>query len=406
MKVVQITPVIGLGAVGRIVESLYKGLAKSGHKCIVIAGRKGSTAIPSKDIILAGGKTARYTNALYARIFDRDGFYLLTNTKKIMSAIEEFHPDIIQMHGNYGYYMDVRELYRCVIRNNYPVVNTLHSCWDITGHCCYFTYSDCSKWKKCCCDCPQKKSYPASWICDNSKKNYIEKKKIFTSVKRQVIVTPSEWMAGIAKQSFLSKYPVKVIRNGINLAVFSKKNHKFDKYGIDTSKIIILGIARQWTERKGLSDFEELAKQINEKYQIIIIGLNRRQKRKMPSHVITFDKTENIYEMAALYSAASVLFNPTYEDNYPTVNLEAIACKTPVITYDTGGSPEIIRILGAGAVIKKKDYHSLLKWAAYYKIHPFHLEKEAAYRMLSDKMMVKKYLELYKTLAERAGTVN
>ncbi len=396
MRIVQITPVVGTGAVGRIVDQLYKGLIESGYKCIVVCGKAGNTLIPEKDLIICGN-IRRYLNALNARIFDRDGFCSSFYTRKIVEKIEKFSPDIIQFHGNYGYYIDVRVLYRCINKNNYILVNTLHSCWDFTGHCCYFIYASCEKWMTKCHNCHEKHSYPASWIFDNSKKNYDEKKRIFTSVSREVIVTPSNWLAELIPYSFLQKYPVKIIRNGIDISSFSNKKFNAKKFKFDISKIIILGIAGQWTNRKGLDDFIELSKIVNDEFQIVVVGVNKRQKARLPLNIYGITRTENVEELALLYSIASIFFNPTHEDNYPTVNIEAIACGTPVVTYRTGGSSEIIEITGAGKVVKKGDYQSVINIARKYKGKKLILKREV-YKMISHTRMVKDYINLYQEL--------
>lgn len=400
MRVIQITPIVGSGAVGRIVDQIYKGLIKNGDECKVVCGKIGNTFIPKKDIILTEKEYKKYLYALYARIFDRDGFGGISDTKRIVKTIEEYQPDIIQMHGNYGYYINVRALYKCIKKNNYPVVNTLHSCWDFTGHCCYFTDANCSRWKTGCYDCPEKRSYPTSWVLDNSKKNYIEKKKLFTGIKKETIVVPSDWLAKKVQYSFLNVYPIKVIKNGIDLKAFENKDGNLDKYGIDRKKIIILGVAGQWTKRKGLLDFIELSKMVDGKYQIVIVGVTRKQKEEFPSNIIGITRTENIDELVTLYSISSVLFNPTYEDNYPTINLESIACNTPVITYKTGGSPESVIKYNAGKIINKKDYTALLYYAKKYHDEKWKLSKSLR-NDLSEKRMVSEYIKLYNWIKDK-----
>ena len=144
----------------------------------------------------------------------------------------------------------------------------------------------------------------------------------------------------LVKKSYLKNYRVTVINNGVDTNVFKTTPSDIKKqYNIENKKII-LGVASVWDKRKGLDTFIELSKQLNSEYQIVLIGLNKKQIKTLPKNIIGISRTENIRELVKWYSAAEVFFNPTLEDNYPTVNLEAVACGTPVVTFNTGGSPE------------------------------------------------------------------
>lgn len=158
------------------------------------------------------------------------------------------------------------------------------------------------------------------------------------------IITPSQWLADLVKQSFLKEYPVKVIHNGIDLSVFKPTPSDFrEKHQIGEKKKILLGVAFGWGARKGLDISIELSKRLDpEKYQIVLVGTDAQVDKQLPSNIISVHRTQNQKELAEIYTAADVFVNPTREDNYPTVNMEAIACGTPVITFQTGGSPEMI----------------------------------------------------------------
>ena len=218
-----------------------------------------------------------------------------------------------------------------------PVVWTLHDCWSFTGHCAYYTYVKCYRWKDGCFECPQKRAYPSTWLLDNSSLNYEYKKKAFNSVKNMVMVPVSKWLAGELQQSFLNRYPIKVINNGIDLDIFKPilglpKNDKFT----------ILGVASVWEKRKGLDDFIQLSQKLPDHYQVVLVGLSSKQVKALPPQIIGIERTNSISELVKLYNTADVFFNPTWEDNFPTTNLEALACGTPVITYQTGGSVESV----------------------------------------------------------------
>lgn len=398
MRIVEISPIIGSGSVGRIVDQIYRGLIEQGHQCKVICGKIGNTSVPSADYMVMNNGLTRRANAAFARLFDCDGFFTVTPMEKAIGLIDNFKPDIIHMHGAYGYFLDVRPLYDLIKQKDYNLVNTLHSCWDYTGHCCYYTYAGCDRWKSSCHDCPEKKAYPTSLFLDNSERNYQKKKELFSGIQHEVIVTPSKWLADEVERSFLSKYPVVVINNGVNVNTFKKIPLQdricYQKYGIPDNKIIILGVAGIWDRRKGLEDFVQLEKIIDEDMKIVILGVSEKQKKQIPEGIIGITRTENAEEMAQLYSAATILFNPTYEDNYPTVNLESIACGTPVVTYNSGGSGEAVIKYGMGAVVGRKDYDEVKRLARMYYAEKPKLKTGVKADITSERM-VKEYIDLF-----------
>lgn len=394
MKVLMIHRDIGTGSVGKIVEDLYWGLKNNNHDCKIAYGYINKSRIPNNDLISVCDEITLKKHALFSRMTDRGGFFGKNQTKKLVEFIEQYRPDIIHIHGLYGYWIDINTLYSYLNKTNICVINTLHSCWDFTGHCCYFTKANCTKWKSHCYKCPEKNKYPKSIFIDNSYKNFENKRRLMCSLKNMFYVAPCDWMANCVKQSFLKEYKVHVINNGIDLSAFSRDLKNVTKYGINPEKKVILGVASVWEERKGIDDFIELAGITDHHYQIVLVGLSRQQISKLPKNIIGIQRTESREDLAAIYSASTVLFNPTYEDNYPTVNLEAIACGTPVVTYNTGGSPEIVEKLQAGKVIPFKDYSKLLEYVDYYSESSFDMDEMSRLYMSSDRM-VKEYIDFY-----------
>ena len=234
---------------------------------------------------------------------------------------------------------------------------TLHDCWTFTGHCPHFDMFGCDKWKTGCHHCQQPISYPKTRI-DNSKHMYYLKKKWFTGVKNMTLVTPSQWLAGLTRESFLREYPVKVIHNGIDLSVFKPTESDFKETYHCQDKKIVLGVSFGWGDRKGLDAFLELAKRLPDDYRIVLIGTDENADSKLPENVISIHRTDNQVELAKIYSAADVFVNCTREDTFPTVNIEALACGIPVVTFRTGGSPEIIDGT-CGSVVEKNDVDAL-----------------------------------------------
>ena len=342
MRVLQINSVCGIRSTGRICTDLADVLLQDGHECKIAYGRESVPEKYGKIAVRIGNDLDAKMHALQSRIFDNAGFGSRLATEKFIEWVKEYNPDIIHLHNIHGYYINIEVLFKYLAESNKPVIWTLHDCWAFTGHCAYFSYVKCDKWKTGCFNCPQKKRYPLSLLWDASKQNWQKKKALFTSVKNMTLVTPSKWLANEVKKSFLSNYPMNVIANGIDLDVFKPTPSDFKEKNGLVGKKIILGVASSWSECKGLKDFIELSKILDEKYKIVLVGLSGNQIKELPENVMAISRTNNVKELAEIYTAADIFFNPTYEDNFPTVNLEAQACGTPVITYRTGGSVESV----------------------------------------------------------------
>lgn len=340
MKVFQINSTCGFGSTGRIAVDILKELEKNGGEGIIAYGR--NSAPENVNSYRIGSDLDVKIHGVLSRITDRQGFYGTTATKKLIEKIKDYNPDIIHLHNIHGYYLNVAILFNFLKEYNKPIVWTLHDCWAFTGHCAYFSFNGCEKWKTECYACPLKKDYPTSLVMDNSKKNYKQKKELFTKPENITFVTPSYWLKDLTEKSFLGKYPVKVINNGIDLNKFKPTESDFRKKNNLQDKFIILGVASVWEERKGLKDFIKLNEMISQNEKIVLVGLDDNQLATLPESIMGIKRTNSIEELAEIYSAADVFVNPTYEDNYPTTNLEAISCGTPVVTYVTGGSPESV----------------------------------------------------------------
>lgn len=361
MKVLMINSVCGVGSTGRICTDIADMLLSQGHECKIAYGR-GEVPEKYRDISVRIGSTFEvYCNVLKSRLFDNEGFNAVGATKKLVRWIKEYDPDVIHLHNIHGYYLNVKILFDYLKTSGKKIIWTLHDCWAFTGHCTHFQVPHCDKWRTECEKCIRVKDYPKALI-SHAKRNYKRKKQTFCGVPNLTIVTPSKWLSGLVEQSFLSEYQTVVINNGIDLSVFKPTESDFrERFGL-TVKKIILGVASVWEKRKGFNDFLELAKLIDDSYRIVLVGVNDKQLKILPSSVIGIKRTNNVKELAEIYTAADVLFNPTYEDNYPTVNLEAQACGTPVITYPTGGSVESVpseNVVNKFNYLNKKALHDL-----------------------------------------------
>ncbi len=359
MKIVQINTFCGVGSVGRICVDLYDVLDREGHEPYIAIGRG---KLPEHIRGFKNGTLWDFGWHVMKNFFQgKAGFGSAKTTKKLIAWLEEVKPDIIHLHNIHGFYLQTELLFDYLKKSDAAVIWTLHDCWTFTGHCAYFDYIGCDKWQQGCEKCKvHATAYPYALFKDNTKWNYAAKKAAYTGVPNLTIVTPSRWLADMVKKSYLKDYQVEIIPNGINLDVF-KPAHQAGK---DNEMHVILGVANIWEERKGLVYFEQLAEKMPEGYVIKLVGVNDRQekqlRKKFPDgKILPVKRTKNVDELAQLYREADVYVNATMEDNFPTTNLEALACGTPVVTFRTGGSPESLDEK-CGIVVPKGDVDGLL----------------------------------------------
>lgn len=370
MRYVQINSVPN-GSTGSVMRSIRDEREAMGDECWCIWGR-GREAENDHEFNF-GTKTNFYLDVLQTRIDGRAGFHSKAATRRLLVKLDEIDPDVVHLHNLHGYYVNIEMLFEWLAAHRCEVKWTLHDCWAFTGHCAYFTFAKCGQWQShCACDehCPQLATYPKTFSKSSCSWNFEQKKRLFNIVPadRMTLVTPSRWLADLVGQSFLSKYPVEVRHNTVDTDVFKPTPSDFrERYGLE-GKFIILGVASPWTERKGLGDFLRLAQNLDgDRFVIVLVGLDRRQSVSLPEessvHIISIGKTKSQKELAEIYTAADVFFNPTKEDNFPTVNLEAQACGTPVLVYGVGGCEETLSVRDSKIVWNVEDaIRSLAKW--------------------------------------------
>jgi glycosyltransferase involved in cell wall biosynthesis len=403
-RILQINSVVNFGSTGRIVEEIGQLVIQKGWNSYIAYGRYDRTS--NSEIIKIGTEWDTNIHGLQSRLFDRHGLGSLNATIKLVEIIKGIQPDIIHLHNLHGYYLNIKFLFSYLALSDIPVIWTFHDCWPITGHCVYFDFVKCERWKTECYSCPQKKSYPKSIFLDSSKANFLLKKELFRSVKRMVIAPVSQWLANIVRESFLKDYPIMVIRNGIDLIAFSPQldNDIIRKKYLIGNRFLILGVAAIWDERKGLKDFIMFSEKLPNDYVILLVGLNEKQIKGLPLNIIGITRTEKILELTELYSAADLYINPTWEDNFPTTNLEALACGTPIATYRTGGSIEAISP-ETGFIVEKGDIFGLLNIATKVKEKGKNSYsnacRERAVKYYSNKERFEEYIELYNNMIEK-----
>lgn len=366
-RLLQINPVLRVNtSTGRIMQEIGELAMQNGWESYIAYsyGRDGIKPCKSQ-LIPVGNKWSVAWHGLETRLFDRHGLASDGATRKFVRQIEELGPDVIHIHNIHGYFLNYKILFDFLAQSGIPVVWTIHDCWLYTGHCYYYSFAQCNKWQSGCNHCPQKKDFPASWLFDRSQQNYADKKKAFTSLSAEqlTIVPVSEWIREEMQKSFLKDFRFRVIHNGINTEVFnvcdSEKVRAAYQLG---NKHILLGVASIWSREKGLFDFIEMAGMLNEDEVIVLVGVKPEEKKLLPANVVGIARTENIGQLAELYAAADAFINPTWQDNYPTVNLEAMACGTPVVTYRTGGSVEAVTG-DLGFIVEQGDVKGLLEAA-------------------------------------------
>jgi glycosyltransferase involved in cell wall biosynthesis len=363
----QISIQVNSGTIGRIAEQIGQIVINHGWKSYITYAR--NCLYSTSETIKIGNKLDIYWHGINTRLLDNHCLCSKNATKKLIKQIKQIKPDIIQIHNIHGYYLNMKILFDFLKNSCIPVVWTLHDCWSFTGHCVYFDYIDCNKWVTGCYKCPQKGTYPASILLDRSHRNYQIKKQYFTSVKNMTTVSVSYWLGELVKKSFLNKYPIRVIYNGINTDIFCPVANTDEikrKYGIE-NKIILLGVASTWSKRKGFDDFIALNNIIDhEIYKIVLVGLNNNQIKKLSKEIIGIKRTESVKDLVALYSAADVHISCSVEETFGLTIVESMACGTPVIAYNCTAIPELIDD-NTGFIVNRGDINSIYNYIK--KIH-------------------------------------
>ena len=389
------------GSTGNIMRGISKIAEDNGFICWqAYAPDKNNRPKAERDIIISSYNIRR-VNELYSRFTGMRGFSSYFSTLAFLKKVDRIKPDIIHLHNLHCNYIHVGLLFDYIKKHHIKVIWTLHDCWAFTGRCPYFDITGCERWKTGCYDCPYPKSEYPSVMIDMAAVLWNRKKKVFTGVEDMTIVTPSKWLAGLVKESFLSEYQVKVINNGIDLNVFKPQKSDFrERYKIKEGVKILLGVSLGWAYRKGLDVFIDLNKRIDKsKYVIVIVGVDKDVK--LPKDIITIVRTSSKHELAEIYTAADVFINPTREENFPTVNIETLACGTPVVTFRTGGSAEIIDS-HSGISVEQDDMDGLTE-AIKDICEGECINTEACLtraRCFDQNERFKEYIDLYKNVAD------
>ena len=393
LRLLQINVTANWGSHGKIAEQIGKIAMANGWESYIAYGRNKTES--ESHLIRIGSPIEICLHGIEAKLLGRHGLGSVLGTKMFIKRIRKIKPDVIHLHNVHGYYINYKLLFEFLIEYGRPVIWTLHDCWAFTGRCAHFVDVGCYKWKKGCYDCRFKQIYPNTWIWDHSKSDYQLKRKLFSMLPNLTIVPVSVWLKEFVRNSFLKNQRIEIIHNGTNLNTFAYPL----KDEVENAKFTILGVSNLWTENKGLNDFIALRKCLPEdKYDIVMVGLNDKQLNALSKGIKGIKRTNSVQELVKLYASADVFWNPTYVDNFPTVNIEALACGTPVITYKTGGSPEAINE-NTGFVVDQGDLKGVLAAIDTIKIKGKKFYSPKCRQRAEEKFdMVKqfqKYIDLY-----------
>jgi putative colanic acid biosynthesis glycosyltransferase len=356
----QINVTANLGSTGRIAEGIGIVAQQNGWQSYIAYGR--ACLQGQSELIKIGNKRDILLHGLRSKLLDQHGLGSVNATIRFIENIKKIKPDLIHLHNIHGYYLNYKVLFNFLSGLEIPLVWTFHDCWPMTGHCAHFDSIGCEKWKKICNHCPLIAKYPGSLIADRSSKNYILKKQSFNSIGKISIVSVSDWLGNIVKQSFLNNHSLQTIYNGIDTEVFDiKTDGQFirNKYGVG-SRFMILSVATAWSRVKGLNDLIELSKYLNDDEVLVLVGLSSKQLKDIPPTIIGIPRTENRQGLASLYSAADLLISTSYEETFGLTIAESLACGTPSIVYNKTASPEVVSG-DTGFVVTPKDYNTILE---------------------------------------------
>ena len=352
---------INYSSTGTITLNIARQLREKGYK--VYTACKNSRVgqkFQYEDQIYIGSRFERVISERLASLTGLKDHFNILNTISFINTIKKIKPDLIHMHLLHDSYLNLNMFFKYLKKANIPIIWTFHDCWPFTGQCSYFDVVECDKWKTGCHNCPQTNLYPSTYFVDNTRNLWKEKRKWFTGLKNMTIVTPSIWLKKHVGNSFMKDYPIRVIYNGINLDVFKPVESDFrQKYHLE-DKHILLGVSYGWSHTKGFDVFIDLASKLPDNYKIVLVGGNDKTDELLPDNVLSIHKTYNQQELVEIYSAADLFVNPTRQDNFPTVNIEALACGLPVVAYRTGGCPEIINEK-CGSIVDRNDVDGLCK---------------------------------------------
>lgn len=401
MKLLQINSTANWGSTGRIAEQIGNVAISLGWDSYIAYGRYANKS--NSRLIKIGDKVDSAWHLMCARLFDCQGLCSRKATKRLVEQIEHIKPDLIHLHNIHGYYLNYEILFKYLRNTGIPVVWTLHDCWTFTGHCAHFSYDKCEKWKKECKECPLKGEYPSSLLLDRSRKNFLCKKSLFSSLENMAVVSVSKWLDSMVDASFLTDKQRHVIYNGIDVKVFSPMtdiDELREKYNLQNKKVLI-GVASVWDKYKGYDDYLRLHEMLPDNTQLIMVGLSEKQLNALPEGIIGLQRTQNVEELVKLYSLADIVLNLSYQETFGLTTVEGFACGTPGVVYNKTASPELIdescgKIVEAGNMVQLLS--AITEILSNDKSHYSTACRQRAVALYNKNERYEDYIKLYESL--------
>lgn len=362
MKIVQINGSYGYAdSTGRNTKEMHLWLKAHGHSSIVYTTQINDDIQLEDGVYLYCSPMQKQIHAVLSRVFGLQGYFSRSDTKKLIQSLEREKPDGIILHVLHNNSINFPLLCSYLAEKNIPTVLVLHDCWYYTGHCCYYTEACCDKWKGDCKHCPQIHQWNASWWFDTAQKCLRDKQRWFTAIPRLAVVGVSDWITEEAKQSILKNAKiVKRIYNWIDLELFRPQNTDIlrKELKLEQNQKVLLAVASGWSEKKGLAEILELAKEMPE-VTIILIGKTPTHEL-WPENIRCIGTVKEPAKLAAYYALADVFLNPSKQETFGKTTAEAIACGTPVVAYDITACTELVG-QGCGIVVKNQDTEAFIK---------------------------------------------
>lgn len=406
MKILQINALYGNKSTGSIVKDIHSLLISRGVDSRVACV---SATDMTDGVITLGYGVGSRLHALMSRVNGGQGFYSRGKTRALLRALSKDKPDIIHIHNLHSNFINLPLLFEFAAKNGIPIMMTLHDAWYFTGKCYHFLDNGCDRWMRECHDCP-KRGMDIPSIFDRSREVFRKKAKAYSYVELHVVGC-SRWITECAEKSpMLSHAEFHQIYNGVDSDVFNPEVEDL-RAEIGLSGFTVLTMANKWFDPKNEQTRDTVLSLLRERGgELIIVGCNPEQAEtyKGAEHIRCLGYITDRGYMARLYRSADVFLNMTLVDTLPTVNIESAMCGTPIVTYDSGGSGELVLDGVTGYVVKPLDAWGVA--GALCAVMDGKIGRDDCSRFAIERFEktknYEKYLDLYGKIYESKGKSN